>query len=253
MTQNNNNDKTMMAMKMFVREEFKKTKHNYPECMVKEVAEGLLKAQGRRAAMMTEDDRVLIYDPDSGEVLVMSKNPNYTNPKHNTIHIKEENDRLYKEIKDFDKIHTEEDILYNHNVFDQYMVLKIDEMIDELHSMNKRLGGKRMRLNDCDIRTTKINGKKYYRITFHHENSETPSRVEAVFGHMVYGFTYIFKEQAFKQNKERILACVEHKQTEFGKNTRWDICGNVYDKKKGNKKGKKGKKVARKKKTVEDA
>ena len=236
-------------MMMFWRNEFKTAGYTYPECMVKEIAEGALKAQGQRVAMKAKEDCVICYDPESGDVVVSALNPDYRNPGRNFVNIKEENDRLYKEIKEFEKIHTDEDVLYNHNQFDEYYLLKIDEMINELHSMNRRLGS-RMRLNDCDIRTTKINGKKYYRITFHHEKGDTGSRVEAVFGHIVYGFTYIFKEQVFKENKDRILACVEHKETEFGKNTRWDICGNVYHKKKA--KGKKGKKKASEQKGAED-
>ena len=206
-----------------------------------------IKKLGRK----TFEDRVICYNPDGGQVIVIAQNPYYKKPAHTLIEIKNENDRLYKEINQFEKIHIDEDILYNHNQFDQYMVMKMDEFISELQSMNEQLDGERMRLNDCDIRSTKIKGKKYYRVTFTHEKCSSPSRIEAVFGHMTSGFTYIFKEKVFKENKDRILECVEHKKTEFGKHTRWDINGNVYNKK-DRKKGKRGHKVSRKQNAAED-
>jgi len=240
------NTKEMQGMIMFVRNELKKnSEYNYPECMVKEVAEIFLKVgAGKRIAVRTEDDRIFCFSPDNGVVFGLVRNPNYTNAKRGIIDVKQENDRLYNEIKSFAE--APDDVLYNHNIYDEYMLLTIDEMIEELGRMNERLGGQ-IKLNDCDIRSTKIKGNKYYRVTFHHDKaySQTSSRVEAVFGHFVRGFTYIFKEDAFKANKDRILACVEHKATEFGKDTRWDCSGVAYDKKK---KGKKGRKVARKQK-----
>jgi len=238
-------DKHQRAMRMMMdlaRDELKKLGHTYPECMVKEVAEIFLKSQGDEMAVHAEDDRVILCDPLTGNIHRVVRNPNYTNPSHSLINIKEENDRLYKEVKHFAEL--PDDVLYNHNQHNEYMVLTMDEMIAELGKMNESAGSQ-LKLNDCDIRSTKIKGDKYYRVTFHHEKCGQPSRVEAVFGHFVKGFTYIFKADAFKAGKERILACVEHKATEFGKNTRWDITGVAYDKKK---RGKKGRKVARKQK-----
>jgi len=244
------NTKEMQGMIMFVRNELKKnSQYNYPECMVNAVAEIFLKVEeNRRIAVRTEDDCIFCYSPDNGEVFGEVRNPNYTNPKRGFIDIKQEKDRLYSEIKGFAEL--PDDVLYNHNRCDEYMLLTIDEMIEELGRMNKSLGARgQIKLNDCDIRSTEIKGNKYYRVTFHHENAytRTPSRVEAVFGHFVHGFTYIFKADAFNANKDRILACVEHNETELGKNTILDFEGVAYDKKKKKKKkGKKGRKVARK-------
>jgi len=231
-------NKSKYVFQKLVRDEANKQGKNYPQCMINEVAEILMtKAQGQYVSLDLKDDNIVVSNPNNGEIYGFSRNPNFKKGGE-TIHIKQENDRLYNEIKMFECL--PDDILYNHNVLNKYMVLTNDEFIEEIKRMTTQLGSKLL-LNDCDIRTTKIRNNKYYRITFHHKEVEQSSRVECVFGHFVLGFTYIFKAEAFKQNKDKILELVEHKETEFGKNTRWDIGGDVYNKK-SKKKGKKGRK-----------
>ena len=152
--------------------------------------------------------------------------------------IKEQEKQLREHLEMFQN-YKKEDVLYNNNAVDKWCLLTIKELIDELKRMNANPNTDNLRLLDCNIRNVKHQGKKYYRVTFTSPNIQSPSRVEAVFGHFISGFTYIIKEKVFKDNKDKILECVEYEKTEFGKGTRWDIAGNVYKKDKKDKKKKK--------------
>ena len=152
--------------------------------------------------------------------------------------IKDEEKMLRYQLELFEN-YKKEDVLFNNNRLDKWCYLTIKELIDEIKRINANPNTAKLRLLDCNIRNVKHQGKKYYRVTFTSPDIHSTSRAEAVFGHMINGFTYIIKEKVFKDNKDKILECVEYEKTEFGKGTRWDIGGNAYKKEKKDKKKKK--------------
>ena len=147
-------------------------------------------------------------------------------------------EKILRQQLEFFENYKKEDVLFNNNALDKWCCLTIKELIDEIKRINANPNTAKLRLLDCNIRNVKHQGKKYYRVTFTSPDIHSTSRVEAVFGHFISGFTYVIKEKVFKDNKDKILECVEYEKTEFGKGTRWDIAGNVYKKDKKKKKKK---------------
>ena len=191
------------------------------------------------------DKCAMIMNVNKLDIIACVENNN--KPNYSIIIPKQEETRLSREIGKFAGMH-KEDILYNHNAYDRYMLLTVDELITELKTIQSQCKcDNQLTLRDCNIRVLERKDKKYYRITFTtNEPVTTVSRVEAIFGHHINGFTYIFKADVFKKNKDLILSVVNYEETEFGKNTRWDMNGVVYDKKQNKKSNKKKNKKGKK-------
>jgi len=189
--------------------------------------------------MVFEDNRIVIIIPPSSkeeetgpQIVGMAMDEKLNKPLGGELLvIKDEDKRLQGELTHFARLKNE-DVLFNQNATNQYAVLTIKELLEELDRMNDNPHTANLRLLDCNIRNTKHEGKKYYRVTFTSPDINSTSRVETIFGHMISGFTYIIKEKVFLKNKDLIMLRVDSIETQYGKKTRWDMGGNVYKKKK---------------------
>ena len=101
------------------------------------------------------------------------------------------------------------------------------EFIDDVKSYD-------VKLLDCNVRNWKWGNKKYIRFTVVAKSTKYcgTSGMEFAFGHMIDGFSYLVESELWKDNKYELFDVIECEETMYGKNTRRDIGGNVYDKKK---------------------
>jgi len=205
---------------------------NYPVGVMHEVVDILLKNEkaGRVARIELDRDTVTVMDEETRDIWGYVKNPK-TEPE--ILMPKKLNNMLFNTLSAFKKNYKKdnEDCLFWHNDAEKFMVCIMEEHIKELRDVKKEHGT--MVLKDCNIRTVKCDGEKFYRVTYIPSNktkSMGTSIIEMAFGHAIDGITYIFPQHIFKKHKQQILDCVEFEKTEFGKNTRWDITGKIYKK-----------------------
>ena len=222
----------------FINHKLQEVDKSYPDYMIDECIDIIMKNQKKGEQIRLElEDFITIMDNNSRQVYGVVK-PNQSSKM--VYSTKAVNFQLFDKLSDFQKTYkkTYEHFIYHHNHLQIYMVGRIEEHINEL-TYNGALYGKFI-LRDCNIRTTKCNGEKFYRVTYVAPEGHDLglSITELAFGHHIDGITYIFPEIIFKKHKDQILQCVDYEETEFGKNTRWDIGGNPYKKQK-NKKNKK--------------
>ena len=145
-----------------------------------------------------------------------------------TVIIKaDEMQRLVETEKNFHK-NLNEDTFYLHTEANYYMVMKVDEFIEQLTEFETDRGEK-ITLYDCNIRTCKISGRKYKRITLTSENHlRTLSKTEVCFGHHISGWTYIFRPEKWSEIKKDVMTRVDYKTTPFGSDTRYNLLGKAY-------------------------
>ena len=145
-----------------------------------------------------------------------------------TVNIKKvEMERLVNMEKIFNKSPTE-DALYLHNEVNQYMCMTTAEFMEQLAEFETDRGEK-IELYDCNIRTCKISGRKYKRVTLTHEKHlGIMSKIEFTFGHMISGWSYIFRCDKWSEIKADVISRVNYKTTEYGESTRRDLFGKVY-------------------------
>ena len=144
---------------------------------------------------------------------------------------KHEMERLVNMEKIFNKSPTE-DALYLHNEVNQYMCMTVTEFMKQLAEFETDRGEK-IELYDCNIRTCKISGRKYKRVILTSEKHlGAMSKIEFTFGHMISGWSYIFRPDKWNAIKSDVISRVDYKTTEYGKSTRRDLSGKVYKSKK---------------------
>jgi len=210
--------------------------HNYPVGIMHEVVDILLKHEkhGHVARIEMGNKTITIMDEETREIWGYVK----TQKSNQTTEIfmpKKINNELFIKLSAFKKNYkkVKDACLYWHNHAEHYMVSTVEEHLQNLRIVEGKAG--KLVLKDCNIRTVKCDGEKFYRITYI-TNNETKamgtSIIEMAFGHCIDGITYIFPQDIFKKHKQEILDCVKYEKTEFGKNTRWDITGKMYKKKK---------------------
>jgi len=209
---------------------------NYPVGVMHEVVDILLKNEkaGRVARLELDSNTVVVMDEETRDIWGYVKNPN-SNQTTQIFMPKNLNNELFNQLSAFKKHYKKEndDCLYWHNDAQTYMVCRLEEHTKELRDVEGKHG--KVVLKDCNIRTVKCDGEKFYRVTYIPSNktrSMGTSIIEMAFGHAIDGITYIFPQHIFKKHKQQILDCVQYEKTEFGKNTRWDITGKKYNKKK---------------------
>ena len=140
---------------------------------------------------------------------------------------KDEVERLVNMEKFFNKSPTE-DAFFIHNDVNQYMCMTVAEFMEQLAEFETDRGEK-IELYDCNIRTCKISGRKYKRVILTSEKHlRSMSKIEFTFGHMISGWSYVFRPDKWNAIKADVISRVNYKTTEYGKSTRHDLSGNVY-------------------------
>jgi hypothetical protein len=118
-------------------------------------------------------------------------------------------------------------MFYLHAQVNLFAYCNIKEFIQELKRLEE--SGEKLVLYDCNIKTCKINGRKYKRITFTNETHiHGMSKTEFCFGHVIAGWTYIVLPDKWTEMKEQVISLVDYKTTTYGSKTRYDLGGNEY-------------------------
>ena len=139
----------------------------------------------------------------------------------------DEMERLVDMEKFFNKSPTE-DVFFVHNEVNQYMCLTVAEFMEQLAEFETDHGEK-IELYDCNIRTCKISGRKYKRVILTSEKHiGSMSKIEFSFGHMISGWSYVFRPDKWNAIKADVISRVDYKTTEYGKSTRRDLSGKMY-------------------------
>jgi hypothetical protein len=116
---------------------------------------------------------------------------------------------------------------YKHQQLGIWGNFNAKEWIEDIKCWEEKGEGK-MTLKDCDIRTCKINGRKYKRITFTNEKINQLSHVEVAFDNLIDGFTYLILPDAWKAIKDEVISLVNYEKTTYGSKTRYDMNGDEY-------------------------
>ena len=117
---------------------------------------------------------------------------------------------------------------YKHQHFNSWCYFNAIGLIYEIKRFEEQ-SGKKITLKDCDVKTCKIKGRKYKRITFTNEKHITQlSHIEFTFGTMINGWTYIMLPEKWAQIKDEVISLVDYQETTYGSKTRWDLEGNEY-------------------------
>mgnify|MGYP003665061347 FL=1 len=83
-------------------------------------------------------------------------------------------------------------------------------------------------LKDCEVRTCKINGRKYKRITFTNEMLTQVSFIESAFGRSIKGCSYLILPEKWAEIKDEVISLVDFQETTYGSKTRLDSDGKEY-------------------------
>ena len=117
---------------------------------------------------------------------------------------------------------------YKHAHFSSWCNFNAIEFIGEIKNFEEK-SGKKLTLKDCDVKTCKVKGRKYKRITFTNKKHITQfSHIEFAFGTLIDGWTYIILPEKWIQIKDEVLSLVDYQETTYGSKTRWDLGGNEY-------------------------
>ena len=116
---------------------------------------------------------------------------------------------------------------YKHQQLGIWGNFNAKEWIEDIKCWEAQGEGK-MTLKDCDVRTCKILGRKYKRITFTSEKVNQLSHLELAFQNMIDGFSYLILPDAWKAIKDEVMKLVNYETTTYGHKTRYDLCGNEY-------------------------
>ena len=122
----------------------------------------------------------------------------------------------------------EDAMFYIHAQVNQFANCNIKEFIQEIKQFEEQ-SGEKLVLYDCNIKTCKINGRKYKRITLTNETHiRGMSKTEFCFGHVIAGWTYIILPDKWTEMKDQVISLVDYKTTTYGSKTRYDLGGNEY-------------------------
>jgi hypothetical protein len=104
-----------------------------------------------------------------------------------------------------------EDILYNHNVQNKYMVMNNKEFLEQLKYFNE----KNLILYEHNIKKFTYKKKDYYLITINGDNIEGTScerinRQAFALNFMVSGYSYLFKYHSYKEIEKEIKSSIKY-------------------------------------------
>jgi hypothetical protein len=130
-----------------------------------------------------------------------------------SIILKDQEKKIWKEqMKNFASYSMRnEDILFNHNVENKYMVMNNKEFLEQLKVFNE----KQLVLYEHNIKKFTYKKKDYYLITINGDNvegsdGERISRQAFVLGLMVSGYTYLFKYHSYKEIEKEIKSSITY-------------------------------------------
>jgi len=184
------------------------------------VQKGLIKI-GDRLRFKKTINSILLVDGDDKIVY------NYTFKSLDTSNV--DVPTLTDELQKFEEIFNKKENLagfYKHQGVMDYACFDAEEFVSSICQEEKY--GK-LTLKDCDVRTCKINGRKYKRITFTGDRIAGFSHLELCFGSVIDGWTYVLLPEAWKQVKKQIMPQLNFVKTTYGEKTRWDMEGNEYE------------------------
>jgi hypothetical protein len=117
---------------------------------------------------------------------------------------------------------------FRHSYAGTWCNFSSDELMEEIKTFTKRTCEKPT-LKDCDVKTCKINGRKYKRVTLTHDKYISDfSNTEFAFGTLIHGWTYLIKGDSWKGMKDELKSVVNYVETEFGSSTRYNMDGNTF-------------------------
>ncbi len=130
-----------------------------------------------------------------------------------SIMIKKQEQQIWKEeMKIFASYSMRnEDILFNHNYTNKYMVMNNKEFLQQLKQFNE----KKLILYEDNIKKFPYKKKEYYLITINGDNVEDTdgdmiNRQAFALNFMVSGFTYLFKYHSFKEIEKQIKSSITY-------------------------------------------
>lgn len=130
-----------------------------------------------------------------------------------TYMIKSEEQKIWKqEMKNFVSYsHRNEDILFNHNVENKYMVMNNKEFLQQLEVFNKQ----KLILYEHNIKKFPYKKKDYYLVTINGDNIEGSdgdmiNRQAFALNFMVTGYTYVFKYHSYKEIEKEIKSSITY-------------------------------------------
>ena len=117
---------------------------------------------------------------------------------------------------------------FRHSYAGTWCNFSSDELMEQIKTFTKRTGEKPT-LKDCDVKTCKINGSKYKRVTLTHDKYISDfSNTEFAFGTFIHGWTYLIKGDSWKEMKDELKSVVNYVETEFGSSTRHNMDGTTF-------------------------
>ena len=117
---------------------------------------------------------------------------------------------------------------FRHSYAGTWCNFSSDELMEEIKTFTKRTCEKPT-LKDCDVKTCKINGRKYKRVTLTHDKYISDfSNTEFAFGTLIHGWTYLIKGDSWKGMKDELKSVVNYVETEFGSSTRHNMDGTTF-------------------------
>ena len=117
---------------------------------------------------------------------------------------------------------------FRHSYAGTWCNFSSDELMEQIKTFTKRTGEKPT-LKDCDVKTCKINGRKYKRVTLTHDKYISDfSNTEFAFGTLIHGWTYLIKGDSWKGMKDELKSVVNYVETEFGSSTRHNMDGTTF-------------------------
>jgi hypothetical protein len=230
------NTRDMLVKLVEYVEEFNVSVEEKKECVKKALITLKLKmetgklAQGVELVLRKTETTLILVDGDFNPVFIHK----FESLEKNYVNTPELMEELVKFEKKFikDQKHPAQakfnDIgFFKHQQYGIWGNFNAKEWIEDIKCWEKKIGEK-MTLKDCDVKTCKISGRKYKRITFTNDKVNQMSHIELCFGTMIDGFSYLILPDAWKKIKDEVMTLVNYETTTYGNKTRWDLSGNEY-------------------------
>ena len=183
--------------------------------------------EGEQLRIRKEEHSIVLMDKDNTIVFAHRFTESNILVKADIMEQIIKNESLFqKDIKSNPKF---KDIgFYKHAHFCSWCNFNATEFIAQIKTFEEQ-SGQKLTLKDCDVKTCKVKGRKYKRITFtNKEHIRNLSQVEFVFGTLIDGWTYIILPEKWTQIKGDVIPLVDYQETTYGSKTRWDMGGNEY-------------------------
>jgi len=220
----------------FIDEEFEVSVEEKKECVKKALITLKLKMttgqlpEGTALAFKKTKECFVLLDEDNTPVFIHkfeSLVKNFIVKSEMMEEVVEQEKKFNKDQKHPKAMKFQDIGFYKHQQLGIWGSFNAKEWIQDIKCWEEQ-GGEKMTLKDCDIRTCKINGRKYKRITFTSEADLLLSHIEIAFGTMIDGFTYLILPDAWKEIKDEVISLVNYETTTYGHKTRYDLDGNEY-------------------------